>query len=298
MSDILKKSALALACGLAFSAAAQAADVTISNGTLSAGINDGGTFRVGPAALLPGSVGAGDGPGLSWGGREFVNIDNAASWWWLSTNLGDTEAKYNSNPLGSTTTAGVPAGQAATTYAGGGLVFKMEWTVSSPDRLDVQLLVVNRSDAPLTGVQWGVGFDPDQGGSGKNTTFNRIDGQGHLAAVSATDTLYGTNTRVTLKNNTSAGAFDLRAFIGGDCCGSVDPGAVLGGAVQGVGTSILGDSSISLAYDFGTLAVGEAVTVGWSYVFAPIPEPETYAMLLAGLGLMGFIARRRKQNAA
>lgn len=27
----------------------------------------------------------------------------------------------------------------------------------------------------------------------------------------------------------------------------------------------------------------------------PIPEPETYAMLLAGLGLVGFIARRRKQ---
>jgi len=29
-----------------------------------------------------------------------------------------------------------------------------------------------------------------------------------------------------------------------------------------------------------------------------VPEPETYAMLLGGLGLMGFIARRRKQAAA
>ena len=27
---------------------------------------------------------------------------------------------------------------------------------------------------------------------------------------------------------------------------------------------------------------------------APVPEPETYAMMLAGLGLLGFIARRRK----
>ncbi|MYN16179.1 choice-of-anchor A family protein [Rugamonas sp. FT107W] len=30
----------------------------------------------------------------------------------------------------------------------------------------------------------------------------------------------------------------------------------------------------------------------------PVPEPETYAMLLAGLGVVGFMARRRKQAAA
>ncbi|MEI7763293.1 MAG: FxDxF family PEP-CTERM protein [Comamonadaceae bacterium] len=29
-----------------------------------------------------------------------------------------------------------------------------------------------------------------------------------------------------------------------------------------------------------------------------VPEPETYAMMLSGLGLMGFIARRRKQSAS
>ena len=30
----------------------------------------------------------------------------------------------------------------------------------------------------------------------------------------------------------------------------------------------------------------------------PVPEPETYAMLLAGLGLLGFVARRKTQHAA
>jgi DNA-binding beta-propeller fold protein YncE len=31
-------------------------------------------------------------------------------------------------------------------------------------------------------------------------------------------------------------------------------------------------------------------------VAAPVPEPETYAMMLAGLGMLGFAARRRKQT--
>ncbi|HTY99264.1 MAG TPA: PEP-CTERM sorting domain-containing protein, partial [Rhodocyclaceae bacterium] len=39
---------------------------------------------------------------------------------------------------------------------------------------------------------------------------------------------------------------------------------------------------------------------GWGpqdvVVFAPVPEPETYAMMLAGLGLMGAVARRRKSK--
>ncbi|MEG2963026.1 MAG: FxDxF family PEP-CTERM protein [Janthinobacterium sp.] len=29
---------------------------------------------------------------------------------------------------------------------------------------------------------------------------------------------------------------------------------------------------------------------------APVPEPETYGMMLAGLGILGFLARRRKQS--
>jgi MSHA biogenesis protein MshQ len=46
---------------------------------------------------------------------------------------------------------------------------------------------------------------------------------------------------------------------------------------------------------------GPSGTVGKAYfstTIAAVPEPETYAMLLAGLGFMGFVASRKKQNAA
>lgn len=45
-----------------------------------------------------------------------------------------------------------------------------------------------------------------------------------------------------------------------------------------------------------TLADGGSATTYYSVMLtaAPIPEPETYAMMLAGLGMLGYIARRRK----
>lgn len=70
--------------------------------------------------------------------------------------------------------------------------------------------------------------------------------------------------------------------------------------------SLLGDNT---TYDF-FLAARFSNGTGWNLVAdgvlipdltppvvtSPVPEPDTYAMLLAGLGLLGFTARRRKQN--
>jgi hypothetical protein len=45
----------------------------------------------------------------------------------------------------------------------------------------------------------------------------------------------------------------------------------------------------------GFVGGGPTVTVDIGNL-SPVPEPETYAMLLAGLVLLGFVARRRKQK--
>lgn len=53
---------------------------------------------------------------------------------------------------------------------------------------------------------------------------------------------------------------------------------------------------ISFTYNWGDHRVGDVAmwTSFSAYTVSPIPEPETYAMLLAGLGLMGFINRRKR----
>jgi hypothetical protein len=68
------------------------------------------------------------------------------------------------------------------------------------------------------------------------------------------------------------------------------------------GTGILRDTQgvfANTAAKFTLSTVGTATAVNnysVSFSTVPVPEPETYAMMLAGIGLMGFMARRRKQQ--
>ncbi|OQW39781.1 MAG: hypothetical protein A4S08_06070 [Proteobacteria bacterium SG_bin4] len=285
----LKKNCLAQVVAIAlcgsFVSAAQAAPITINGfGTTSATIDDAGYFHSG-------------GPtGLSFNGREFVNHGTFASNWSLNANgasVAVADQVLGNNPL-ATTAFGVGGSISIVTNLGGGGGWGLVETVTIPadGHVAVQIQLTNNTGANATGVQWGVGFDPDQGipvGLGFGTT-NEILALGNSSAVRATS-LDGWS--VTLHNTTSAAAFTVAPYIDPfSCCSPVDPAFMLA-AAQGIGNYGFADNSINLAYELGAIPNGHSVTFGYEYVMA-VPEPETYAMLLAGLGLIGFSARRRR----
>jgi hypothetical protein len=57
---------------------------------------------------------------------------------------------------------------------------------------------------------------------------------------------------------------------------------------------VAGNTALSEAFIAYDPAAGFSGTGNIAFTAAPIPEPETYGMLLAGLGLIGLAARRRR----
>jgi len=99
-------------------------------------------------------------------------------------------------------------------------------------------------------------------------------------------------------------------FDFGDCFGTITPGGTCSFPNTSSGRLIAGesvkwDTTFSVTQGdpllFSVPPVGlhvRSISTGssdsaWYGVTSPVPEPETYAMLLAGLGLVGFSARRR-----
>jgi hypothetical protein len=140
------------------------------------------------------------------------------------------------------------------------------------------------------------------------------------AGVSGLDTLFVADDTATTgglsKYSLVNGVWTLNGTIGtaADAYRGLT-GAVSGGGVQLFatrkgGTGVTGGGELVSLFDSAgyngafSSSINLLATAGANEAFrgvaliaaAPVPEPETYAMLLAGLGLLGFAARRRSKQ--
>ena len=168
------------------------------------------------------------------------------------------------------------------TNAGG---FSMTNTTPNPDVsfqawcVDIFHTLVSPSSYTLQSASSFYSADP-----GKATALS------HLAS----------NYLSSVTNATTSGAFQLAVWeiVNEASGGSYSLGAGNFKATSGTATAV-STANTWLGNLSGPITMTANVWASDSHqdlaVFAPVPEPETYAMMLSGLGLMGFVARRRKK---
>ncbi len=149
--------------------------------------------------------------------------------------------------------------------------------------LTFQMFVNNQS---TNGTQINAfGLDYTTGGSFDPNQHVRVD------ILNAGASVFSTSS-TDIAQSLYFGGSNGNSMIGGDIANpyvsySFDLSSLLsaGGTYTLRFASVTNDNQLQLGID----------NVSLSVAVAPVPEPETYAMLLAGLGLMGFMARRRNQ---
>lgn len=139
-----------------------------------------------------------------------------------------------------------------------------------------------------------------------NNAFFPIDGQ-LLGNYAGTGHNYHFTYQISASFGYTPGTGQTFTFAGDDDVWvffdkqlGIDLGGVHPAASQSVNLDTLfGPSKAAGNYAFDLFFAERHTTqsnlsISTSLNLAPIPEPETYAMLMAGLGLIGFITRRRK----
>jgi hypothetical protein len=117
----------------------------------------------------------------------------------------------------------------------------------------------------------------------------------HSSGVGATQITQDSNHFT----NGNQGLYDIDIVFSGNALNpnEVSVYTITGGGLTASMFNTLSSGSGNLYYA-GIELLQTDSSPGFDARIAAIPEPESYAMMLAGLGLMGFVARRRKQNEA
>lgn len=156
--------------------------------------------------------------------------------------------------------------------------------------IDVTSLVAGATNAQLS-----FNFANDLQGTGSTSTDNPTNAQLYFASDSAGYYLnfefFFVESSNGIAADSSAHMRDVKLVIDGQSFGD-QYGAFNAGAFYDLqGTAIDG-------WGDGGNILGQTGFEARTYVMAvtSVPEPETYALMLAGLGVLGFVARRRRST--
>jgi len=289
VKNILRSAVLSAV--MALSAQSAMADVTVSGAFLKFGVGDNGSLI--DFGTFTGIQFDPTGTGNFAGKPDFITPGIPFSYFSLGVNgTWDTAGGYSPsyNPFTSTTGTFNGAGTTFVITSNGNYQgLKLSQVISfdlNSNIIHTNVVLTNVSGGTLANVVYGTGLDPDQDatGYGVYSTINSIGGQGVGASVSA----LGANSGLQITMSNTSGWVDTTASVNN---WQTDPYFLTAG-VTNVGD---GDNAIALGYKFGDMHSGQQISIGYDYtITAAVPEPETYAMLLVGLGVAGFLARRRK----
>ncbi len=99
--------------------------------------------------------------------------------------------------------------------------------------------------------------------------------------------------------NSPFGSFGFGIYASSGCSGNCPASGPLTFTVANATISdFLSQSSGGINAYFAADIIGAGVTgaVGVTNITTPVPEPGTYALMFAGLGVVGYMARRRRQS--
>jgi hypothetical protein len=277
-------------CAVISAAAGQASAVVLSGNYIQLGVNAGGSLidfgtltglKYDPTGT--GTFGAVDflAPGASF---SFNSIGVSGNY--AVAGGGSPTNPFHSATVDASEAVGFPFAVTKNGFYGGLDIKQVLFFDYSSSTIHTTVTFTNKTGGTVHDVTYGTGLDPNQDANlnGNNATQNAIQGQGVNASVSATGAASGYVLR--LANTTGWAA---NASISPYQAWETNP-YHLASNMMSAGN---GDNTINLGYSLGNFSAGQQKTIGYDYILSAVPEPETYAMMLAGLILLQFLARRK-----
>jgi hypothetical protein len=165
-------------------------------------------------------------------------------------------------------------------------------------------LAAGSAHASSTSVDWGaLGAGASRAGVGFPTGGSFLDTYRFSISDAFLDSSVAVSNNILPAYGIASGSYSLFSFGANNLMGDADD-ALFGGSWSFDGTTGSLVNTVSLTagnYYFAVSGITTGLQGGFYTIttaIAPIPEPEIYGMLLAGMALMGFLARRRQRLSA